>query len=166
LPSSVFPPPPPFFAAGEPVPHTSRHVKADAGPPARHPLPFFPLPEVQDTDTAAGYSVYVRTGPDGAVVRLDSRDDRSDATQPIREFLVDLSGEKEKMAALRLEWPPEVSTPKPVPVTMDRYCVSQALFFAPQRRKGAKRYVPLRGKAIAVLRSTSLFFFASFASLM
>ncbi|ABW67311.1 DUF3999 domain-containing protein [Desulfosudis oleivorans] len=96
-----------FNAAGEPVPHTTRHVKADAGPPAWHPLPFFPLPEVQDTDAATGYSVYVRTGPDGAVVRLDSRADKTDTTQPIREFLIDLSGEKERLAALRLEWPPE-----------------------------------------------------------
>lgn len=93
-----------FNANGEPVPHMIRYaqsLKADA--PWRM-LSFFPLPETASPE-AGGYRLFVRTGPDGAVVRVDPQPAAA-SSKPSRTFLIDLSRTGRGLDQLRLHWQP------------------------------------------------------------
>jgi hypothetical protein len=93
-----------FNAAGEPVPHMLRYARTrDAEPPWRS-LAFFPVSAPPTSDTGA-YRVHVRTGPDGAIVRIDPQLTPS-SLQAMRTYLIDLSILRRSLARLRLEWPP------------------------------------------------------------
>lgn len=93
-----------FNAAGEPVPHMLRYARTQAAEAAWQPLAFFPLPEDIKSE-ADGYRVYVRTGPNGAVVRVDPAPE-SVPVESIRSFLVDVSRFRRDLVQLRLVWPP------------------------------------------------------------
>jgi hypothetical protein len=94
-----------FNAAGEPVPHMIRYAQILKTEAPWRSLAFFPLPEAA-TAEAGGYRVFVRTGPDGAVVRVDPRSTEVSSTPP-RTFLIDLSRVGRSMAQLRLQWQPD-----------------------------------------------------------
>ena len=96
-----------FNAKGEPVPHMIRFAQTRSVPAPWQPLAFFPLPEKIKPESG-GYRVYVRTEPDGAVVRIDPRPAQIPET-PARTFLIDLSRAGRNLAQLRLEWRPEKS---------------------------------------------------------
>ena len=66
-----------FNAGGEPVPHMIRYAQTQSAEAPWRSLAFFPLPE-EVAPEAGGYRVFVRTGPDGAVVQVDPRP----ATEP------------------------------------------------------------------------------------
>ena len=91
-----------FNAGGEPVPHMIRYAQTQSAEAPWQPLAFFPLPEAP-APAAGGYRVFVRTGPDGAVVRVDPRPD-SPADKPARTYLVDLSRVGGKLSQMRLAW--------------------------------------------------------------
>jgi len=91
-----------FNANGEPVPHMIRYAQTQPADAPWRSLPFFPLPK-EATEEAGGYQVYVRTGPDGAVVRVDPRPARTPVASA-RTFLIDLSRVGRGMAQLLLEW--------------------------------------------------------------
>lgn len=91
-----------FNADGEPVPHMLRHARTQSSEAPWQPLVFFPLPD-EINPGAGGYRIYVHTGPDGAVARVDPA---PGATQPNRTVLVDLSHTRSDLAQLRLEWQP------------------------------------------------------------
>ena len=91
-----------FNANGEPVPHMIRYAQTQPADAPWRSLPFFPLPQ-EATVEAGGYRVYVRTGPDGAVVRVDPRPAHAPA-ESARAFLIDLSRVGRGLAQLRLEW--------------------------------------------------------------
>jgi len=93
-----------FNASGEPVPHLIRFAQTLKTDPPWQSLAFFPLPETA-TPEAGGYRVFVRTGPDGAVVRVDPRSEII-ASQPARTFLIDLSRVGRSLSQLRLQWQP------------------------------------------------------------
>jgi len=91
-----------FNAAGEPVPHMIRYARTrDAEPPWRS-LAFFPVSD-PPTSATGSYRIHVRTGPDGAIVRIDPQLTPS-PTQAVRTYLVDLSPLRRSLARLRLEW--------------------------------------------------------------
>jgi len=91
-----------FNADGEPVPHMIRYAQTQPADAPWRPLAFFPLPQ-EAPPAAGGYRVYVRTGPDGAVVSVDPQS--FDApTEPARSYLIDLSRVGRGLAQLRLEW--------------------------------------------------------------
>jgi hypothetical protein len=91
-----------FNAGGEPVPHMIRYAQTQSAEAPWRPLAFFPIPETA-TPEAGGYQVFVRTGPDGAVVRVDPRP-ASAPVESARTFLIDLSIIGRSLAQLRLEW--------------------------------------------------------------
>ena len=91
-----------FNASGEPVPHMIRYAQTQPAEAPWRSLAFFPIPE-QATPEAGGYRVFVRTGPDGAVVRVDPRPGHAPA-ETARTFLIDLSRIGRRLAQLRLEW--------------------------------------------------------------
>ncbi len=91
-----------FNANGEPVPHMIRYAQTQPADAPWRSLPFFPLPQ-EATAEADGYRVYVHTGSDGAVVRVDPRPVDTPA-ESARTFLVDLSSVERGLAQLRLEW--------------------------------------------------------------
>jgi hypothetical protein len=93
-----------FNANGEPVPHMIRFAQALQADAPWRPLSFFPLPEAASPETG-GYRVFIRTGPDGAVVRVDPQTDKS-SSQPSRTFLIDLSRTGRNLNQLRLQWQP------------------------------------------------------------
>ena len=93
-----------FNAGGEPVPHMIRYALTRSAEAPWRSLTFFPLPEVVKPE-AGGYRVHVRTGPDGAVVRVDPQPAQA-SSQPTRTFLIDLSRVRRSLAQLRLEWQP------------------------------------------------------------
>jgi len=93
-----------FNAAGEPVPHMLRYARTQAAEALWQSLPFFPLPEDIKPE-ADGYRVYVRTGPDGAVVRVDPGL-KSPPAKSARTLLVDASRLRRDLVQLRLVWPP------------------------------------------------------------
>jgi hypothetical protein len=93
-----------FNALGEQVPHTLRHALRKQAKAPWLPLPFFPLPEKTDPQTG-GYGVLVRTGPDGAVVRVEPPM-ASPSEKPLRTYLIDLSRIHGPIAELRLKWQP------------------------------------------------------------
>jgi hypothetical protein len=93
-----------FNTIGEPVPHMLRYARTQTTEAMWQPLALFPLPEeIKPED--GGYRVYVRTGPDGAVVRVDPRPERS-PTNSVRTYLIDASRLKRDLVRLRLVWPP------------------------------------------------------------
>ncbi|WP_372682642.1 DUF3999 domain-containing protein [Desulfosarcina sp.] len=91
-----------FNASGEPVPHMIRYAQTQPAEAPWQSLLFFPLPP-DATSEAGGYRVYVRTGPDGAVVRVDPRSSNA-SVENARSFLIDLSRVGRSLAQLRLEW--------------------------------------------------------------
>lgn len=94
-----------FNGNGEPVPHMVRYahsLKADA---PWQPLAFFPLPEAAAPE-AGGYRVFVRAGPDGALVRVTPSPAEA-SSQPSRTFLIDLSRAGRNPSRLRLQWQPD-----------------------------------------------------------
>ena len=91
-----------FNADGEPVPHLIRYAQTQSAEAPWRSLVFFPLPQ-EATAEAGGYRVYVRTGPDGAVVRVDPRPANA-PVETARTFLIDLSRVGRSLAQLRLEW--------------------------------------------------------------
>ncbi len=93
-----------FNASGEPVPHMIRYAQTQSAEAPWRSLAFFPLPETVPTG-AGGYRVFVRTGPDGAVVRIDPQPAQG-PSDPARTFLIDLSRVERSLAQLRLEWQP------------------------------------------------------------
>ena len=93
-----------FNANGEAVPHMIRYAQTQAAEAPWRALPFFPLPEAVNPE-AGGYRVFVRTGPDGAVVRVDPQAVQM-TSEPARTFLIDLSRWHGRLAQLRLEWQP------------------------------------------------------------
>ena len=93
-----------FNANGEPVPHLIRYAQTQPAEAPWRLLAFFPLPE-DATPEAGGYRVFVRTGPDGAVVRVDPQPVQA-PSKPVRTFLVDLNRNHRSPAQLRLEWQP------------------------------------------------------------
>ena len=93
-----------FNASGEPVPHLIRFAKTLKTDAPWRSLAFFPIPEAADTE-AGGYRVFVRTGPDGAVVRVDPRSETG-SSKPARTFLIDLSRVGRSLSQLRLQWRP------------------------------------------------------------
>lgn len=97
-----------FNATGEPVPHMLRYARTQASEALWQSLAFFPLP-ADIKPEADGYRVYVRTGPDGAVVRVDPglKSLPADST---RTFLVDASRFRRDLVQLRLVWPPGKKT--------------------------------------------------------
>ena len=93
-----------FNAAGEPVPHMIRYTQSRAVESPWRSLSFYPLAEAKGTESS-GYRVYVRTGPDGAIVTVDPRI----AALPnaaAKSYLIDVSGVHSGLAQLRLEWQP------------------------------------------------------------
>lgn len=94
-----------FNAGGEPVPHMLRHAQTQKVEALWRSLAFFPLPDTVKPE-AGGYRVFVRTGPDGAVVRVDPHPAQA-PSEPARTFLIDLSRVSRSLAQLRLEWQPE-----------------------------------------------------------
>ena len=70
-----------FNTAGEPVPHMIRYAQTLKSDAPWRSLPFFPLPEAAPAE-AGGYRVFVRTGPDGAVVRVDPRPAQASSAPP------------------------------------------------------------------------------------
>jgi hypothetical protein len=93
-----------FNARGEPVPHMIRFAQTRQAEAPWRSLPFFPLPEAASPE-AGGYRVFVRTGPDGAVVRVDPQAE-TPPPQPPRTFLIDLSRTGRNLDRLRLQWQP------------------------------------------------------------
>jgi hypothetical protein len=93
-----------FNTDGEPVPHLIRFSKTLKTDAPWRPLMFFPLP-AESVAQAGDYRVFVRTGPDGAVVRVDPRSEII-ASQPARTFLIDLSRVGRSLSQLRLQWQP------------------------------------------------------------
>ncbi len=93
-----------FNAGGEPVPHMLRYARTQAAEATWQPLAFFPLPEEIKSNNG-GYRVYVRTGPDGAVVRVDPRPEKTPANS-VRAYLIDASRLKRDLIRLKLAWPP------------------------------------------------------------
>jgi len=93
-----------FNAAGEPVPHMLRYARTQSTEALWRLLAFFPLPEDIKTESD-GYRVYVRTGPDGAVVRVNPGPEAV-ATKTTRTYLVDASRFRRDLVHLRLVWPP------------------------------------------------------------
>ncbi len=91
-----------FNANGEPVPHMIRYAQTLQADAPWRSLTFFPLPEEAALE-AGGYRVFVRTGPDGAVVHVDPQAAQG-ASGPARVFLIDLSHVSRSPAQLRLEW--------------------------------------------------------------
>ena len=91
-----------FNANGEPVPHMIRYAQTQSAEAPWRSLVFFPIPE-QVAPGAGGYRVFVRTGPDGAVVRVDPRSGHA-PTEHARTYLIDLSRVGRGLAELRLEW--------------------------------------------------------------
>jgi len=91
-----------FNANGEPVPHMIQYAQTQPTDAPWRSLPLFPLPQ-EATAEVGGYRVYVRTGPDGAVVRVDPRPTRAPLASA-RTFLIDLSRVGRGLAQLRLEW--------------------------------------------------------------
>jgi hypothetical protein len=91
-----------FNANGEPVPHMIRYARTRSAEAPWRSLAFFPLPEAVQAE-AGGVRVFVSTGPDGAVVRVDPRPDQA-PSEPARTFLIDLSRTERSPAQLRLEW--------------------------------------------------------------
>ena len=91
-----------FNAGGEPVPHMIRYARTQSAEAPWRSLVFFPLPQ-DATAEAGGYRVFVRTGPDGAVVRVDPPSSNAPVETP-RTFLIDLSRVGRSLAQLRLEW--------------------------------------------------------------
>ena len=93
-----------FNADGEPVPHLIRYARTRSEDTPWQQLTFFPLPETAKAEED-GYRVYVRTGPDGAVVRVDLRSAPT-ASKPASNFLIDLSRIDRHLVRLRLAWQP------------------------------------------------------------
>ena len=91
-----------FNANGEPVPHMIRYAKTQSAEAPWRSLAFFPIPE-QVATMAGDYRIFVRTGPDGAVVRVDPLSGIV-PTDPARTFLIDLSRVGRSLAQLRLGW--------------------------------------------------------------
>lgn len=91
-----------FNANGEPVAHMIRYALTRPVEAPWRTLPFFPLPDAVEPD-AGGYRVHVRTGADGAVVRVDPHPARP-PSQPVRTYLIDLSSVRIRLAQLRLAW--------------------------------------------------------------
>ena len=91
-----------FNANGETVPHMIRYAQTQAVEAPWRALSFFPLPEAVNSE-AGGYRVFVRTGPDGAVVRVDPQAMQMPSA-PARMFLIDMSRWHRRLAQLRLEW--------------------------------------------------------------
>jgi hypothetical protein len=93
-----------FNAAGEPVPHLIRYARTrDVEPPWRS-LAFFPVVDPLPAE-AGGYRIHVRTGPDGAIVRIDPELAPS-PSQAVRTYLIDPGPLQRSLARLQLEWPP------------------------------------------------------------
>jgi len=97
-----------FNASGEPVPHMIRYAQTQSAEAPWRSLVFFPLPE-EVAPEAGGYRVFVRTGPDGAVVQVDPRPAIA-IDEYARSFLIDLSLVNRSLAQLRLEWQPGETT--------------------------------------------------------
>jgi hypothetical protein len=93
-----------FNGNGEPVPHLLRYARSQSVEAPWQPLPFFLLPDGPNTETS-DYSVHVRTGPDGTVVRINPQTQPT-SEKPERTVLIDLSRMDVRLAALRLEWQP------------------------------------------------------------
>ncbi|MBC2743458.1 MAG: DUF3999 domain-containing protein [Desulfosarcina sp.] len=93
-----------FNTNEEPVPHMIRYAQTQSAEAPWRSLAFFPLPE-EAAPEAGGYRVFVRTGPDGAVVRVDPKPTQA-PSEPARTFLIDLSRVRRSLAQLRLEWQP------------------------------------------------------------
>lgn len=91
-----------FNSGGEPVAHMIRSSTTQLVDAPWRSLAFFPLPEAAAPEDG-GYRVFVRTGPDGAVVRVDPRSAKASSAPP-RTFLIDLSRVGRSMAQLRLQW--------------------------------------------------------------
>lgn len=94
-----------FNANGEPVPHMIRYARSLTADWPWQSLAFFPLPETAVPE-AGGYRVFVRTGPDGALVRVDPPSAKV-SSQPERTFLIDLSRAGRNQSQLRLQWQPD-----------------------------------------------------------
>lgn len=95
-----------FNAAGEPVPHMIRYAQTRNAEPPWRSLAFFPVSD-PPTSTTGSYRIHVRTGPDGAIVRIDPQLAPA-PSQAVRTYLIDLSPLRRSLARLRLEWtPPE-----------------------------------------------------------
>jgi hypothetical protein len=91
-----------FNASGETVPHMIRYAQTQLAEAPWRSLVFFPLPP-DATGEPGGYRVFVRTGPDGAVLRIDPRSSNA-PTETARAFLIDLSRVGRRLDQLRLEW--------------------------------------------------------------
>lgn len=91
-----------FNADGEQVPHMIRYAQTQSMEAPWQSVAFFPIP-AQATPEADGYRVFVRTGPDGAVVRVDPQPG-SVSTENARTYLIDLSRVGRGLAELRLQW--------------------------------------------------------------
>ena len=93
-----------FNGNGEPVPHLLRYARSQSVEAPWQPLPFFLLPDGPNTENS-DYSVHVRTGPDGTVVRIHPQAQPT-AGKPARTVLIDLSRMDVSLAVLRLDWQP------------------------------------------------------------
>jgi len=94
-----------FNAAGEPVPYMIRYARTRNAEPPWRSLAFFPVSDPPNSE-AGGYRIHVRTGPDGAIVRIDPQLTPS-PSQAVRTYLIDLRPLRRSLARLRLEWPPQ-----------------------------------------------------------
>lgn len=93
-----------FNGHGEPVPHLLRFARSQTAEAPWRPLPFFLIPDSPGTEKN-DYRVVVRTGPDGAVVRIDPQGQPAAKTTG-RTVLIDSSHLALDLSQLRLHWPP------------------------------------------------------------
>lgn len=93
-----------FNGNGEPVAHLLRYARSQSVRAPWRRLPYFPIPEGPG-DNPGDYRVHVRTGPDGAIVRIHPPA-QSAGDPPERTVLVDSGRMDAELAELRLEWPP------------------------------------------------------------
>ncbi|WP_419656696.1 transmembrane protein associated with glutamine ABC transporter [Desulfosarcina variabilis str. Montpellier] len=94
-----------FNADGEPVPHLLRFAQSQSAQTPWRQLPYFPIPDDGD-GSAADYGVYVRTGPDGTIVRIQPQTQQTQSQSSTRTILIDLSQMDINLAELRLDWQP------------------------------------------------------------
>lgn len=94
-----------FNAGGEPVPHLLRYARSQRSQKSWSPLTYFPISD-HSHGIISDYGVYVRTGPDGTIVRIQPQA-KKESHASARTIIIDLSQMNMNVAALRLKWQPE-----------------------------------------------------------
>jgi len=97
-----------FDAAGRPLPAAVLSpAQPQAGAPRLRPLPWFPLPAADATAGGGDIRLIAERGADGSIRRIEAGvGARAGAAAGGGQWLVDASGLREPVRALRLEWAP------------------------------------------------------------